>query len=76
MPTAKCGEISASTPDMKTRYHISFEMLNSDLRLDSRDLNGLRYCDLKTRYNLSITFLFHLSRASFIDRKPLFSIER
>ena len=47
------------TPDMKTRYHISFEMLSSDLRLDSRDLNELRYCDLRIRYNLLITFSFH-----------------
>ena len=38
------------TTDMKTRYHISFEMLSSNLRLDLRDLNELMYCDLKTQY--------------------------
>ena len=49
------------TPDMKTSYHISFEMLSSNLRLDSKDLNELMYCDVKTQYNLSITFSFHRS---------------
>ena len=62
------------TPDMKTRCHISFEMLSSNLRSDSIDFKELRYFDLKIRYNLSITFSFHISRASFIDTKPLLSI--
>ena len=35
------------TQDMKTRYHISFEMLSSNLHSDLRDLKELRYCDLK-----------------------------
>ena len=69
-------KIYAPTPDMETRYHISFEMLSSNLLSDLRDLKYLRYRDLKIRYNLSITFSFHRSRARFIDRKPLLSIER
>ena len=69
-------KISDPTPDMITFCHISFEMLSSKLRSDSRDLKYLRYRDLKIRYNLSITFLFYQSQASFINRKPMLSIER
>ena len=35
------------TSDMKTRCHISFEILSSNLRSDSIDLKYLRYSDLK-----------------------------
>ena len=46
------------TMDLKKRFHITFEMLSLNLRLDSRDLKYLRYRDLKIRYNLSITVCF------------------
>ena len=64
------------TPDLKTRCHISFEMLSSNLSSDSRDFKYLRYHDLEIRYNLSITFSFHQLQAIFINHKPLLSIER
>ena len=35
------------TTDMKSYCHISFDMLSSDLRSDSIDLEYLRYRDLK-----------------------------
>ena len=35
------------TADLKTCCHISFEMLSSNLRLDSRDLGYLRHHGLK-----------------------------
>ena len=36
------------TLDLKTRCHISFDILSSNLRSDSRDLKYLRYSDLKS----------------------------
>ena len=56
------------TSDMKTRCHILFEMLSSNLRSDLRDLKDLSYCDLKIRYNLSIKFSFHRSRGALVNR--------
>ena len=47
--TKKCENIYDPTPDLRTRCHILFEMLSSNLRSNSRDLEYLRYRDLKNR---------------------------
>ena len=64
------------TTDMKTCSQISFEMLSSNLGLDSSDLGYLRYHDFKIDQNPLIMFSFHRSQARFVDREPLLSIER
>ena len=53
--------------DLKTCCHNLFEMLSSNLHLDSKDLGYFRYCDLKEIKPVDNVFFF-------IDCEPASSI--